>query len=636
MFGRARVSVEATPPQPDPERRATDTPRAPFAIEVAQRGYQLWLQTKARFSPTERQRLFGLTILIGGACGLVAVAFHETISWLADRTVNRAFDQGHSGIPWVILIPTLGAFIAGVMLYVVPGARGSGVPQIKVAYAMSAAKLKLTDAIGKFFIGVVQIGSGSSLGREGPTVQICSGVAKGIGQLAGVSARNLQLLLPVGAAAGIAAAFNAPIAAVTFTIEEIVGNLDQTLLSGVIVAAALAAVVERSVLGENPVFTIPTGYSFDHASSLVLYGALGISAAFMSMAFTESLLRLRKRFNAMKRVPGWAQPAVGGLVTGGLAVTVMLVCHESGITGGGYGALADALSGNLGVEVLLVMGAAKLVATVFSYASGGSGGIFAPALFMGAMLGGAFGALDVYLFGHAHSEVGSFALVGMGAVFAGVVRAPITSVLIIIEMTAGYGLTLPLMIANMVAYGVARGIRPTPIYEALLEQDGIQLHPPKKPQSDAIDRLTIDRIKLDPDEHAVFAPTEQVARVLEVAEAAGRQDVFPVIDAAQRLVGIITLDDVTLLAAEPDLDGLVRAADVMRPAVGLAQRELATRALDLMLAMGVRELPVVDAEQRVVGFVDEAEIAREFMRVRAAERAEAAASGVRPAMHDDG
>ncbi len=627
------MGVEATPPQPDPERRASDPPRAPLALELAQR---LWSVTKARFSPTERQRLFGLTILIGGVCGLVAVAFHEGITWFASQTVDRGFAApGHSWVPWVIVIPTVGALAAGVMLYVIPGARGSGIPQIKVAYALSAAKLKITDSIGKFFIGVVQIGSGSSLGREGPTVQICSGVAKGIGQLAGVSAQNLKLLLPVGAAAGIAAAFNAPIAAVTFTIEEIVGNLDQTLLSGVIVAAALAAVVERSVLGEHPVFSIPTGYSLDHASSLILYAALGISAALISVAFTESLLRLRKRFNAMQKLALWARPAIGGLVTGVLAVAVMLIVHESGITGGGYGALGDALSGDLGVEVLLVMGAAKLVATVFSYASGGAGGIFAPSLFMGAMLGGAFGALDVYLFGHPHSEVGSFALVGMGAVFAGVVRAPITSVLIIIEMTAGYGLTLPLMISNMVAYGVARQLRPTPIYEALLEQDGVQLRP-KKPQGDAIDRLTIGRIKLDPDPHAVFAPTEHVARVLEVGEAAGRQDVFPVVDAADRLVGIITLDDVTLLAAEPDLDGLIRATDVMQPAVALGQGELATRALELMLAMGVRELPVVDAEQRVLGFIDEAEVAREFMRVRAAERAEAAASGVRPAMRDDG
>ncbi|HEV7559016.1 MAG TPA: chloride channel protein, partial [Kofleriaceae bacterium] len=448
-------------------------PRVPVVQAFANRSYQLWLTTKARFSPTERQRLFGLTILIGGVCGLVAVAFHEGISWVADLSLERAFAvPGDAWIPWVIVCVTGGALATGIALYYIPGARGSGIPQVKVAYAISVTKLRFRDAVGKFVLGVVQIGTGSSLGREGPTVQICSGVAKGMGKLVGVSAKNLKLLLPVGAAAGIAAAFNAPIAAVTFTIEEIVGNLDQTLLSGVIVAAALAAVVERSVLGENPIFSIPQGYSLDHAESLVLYAALGVASALMAVAFTESLLWLRKRFNGMKRLPLWLRPGIGGLATALIAVTMVSVVHVRGVTGGGYEGLAGALDGNYTYEVMLALGAAKLVATVMSYASGGAGGIFAPSLFMGAMLGGAFGALDVAVFGHSHAEVGSFALVGMGAVFAGVVRAPITSVLIIIEMTAGYGLTLPLMISNMMAYGVARQLRPTPIYEALLEQDG--------------------------------------------------------------------------------------------------------------------------------------------------------------------
>ncbi|MBK9035270.1 MAG: chloride channel protein [Myxococcales bacterium] len=578
--------------------------------------------TKARFSPTERQRLFGLTILIGGVCGLVAVAFHLSIRWVESITIEPAFEAtGDIWIAWVIAVPTLGALVSGVMLYYLPGARGSGVPQVKVAYASKVMKLRLRDSVGKFVIGTIQIGTGSSLGREGPTVQICSGVAKAIGKLGGVTAQNLKLLLPVGSAAGIAAAFNAPIAAVTFTIEEIVGKLDQTLLSGVIVAAALAAVVERSVLGENPVFTIPMGYGLDHASSLVIYAALGVVAALVSVAFTESLLVLRKRFNASTRMPVWFRPAIGGLVTGVLAVTAMYLVHTRGITGGGYGVLGGALSGQYVVGVLLALGALKLVATVFSYASGGAGGIFAPSLFMGAMLGGAFGALDVEVFGHAHSEVGSFALVGMGAVFAGTVRAPITSVLIIIEMTAGYGLTLPLMIANMMAYGLARQLRPTPIYEALLEQDGVQLHPKV---IDAIDGLAIDKVKLDVD-YATFTPSEGARRMLQVLSTAGRQEVFPVLDKSQRLVGLIVLADLTALAAESDLEGLVCAADIMRPPVALRPVEVVNHALHVMMSMGVRELPVVDAERRVLGLLDEAAIAHEYMRARTASKAAAEA-----------
>ena len=623
--------------RPGARRRAQKPTQQPiqFAVDVVQRGYQLWLTTKARFSPTERQRLFGLTILIGGLCGLAAVAFHESIHGLADITVDRAFDApGDTWIAWVILIPTVGALAAGVMLYFLPGARGSGIPQVKVAYASKALRLRIRDSIGKFFIGVVQIGSGSSLGREGPTVQITSGVAKGLGKLVGVSPQNLKLLLPVGAAAGIAAAFNAPIAAVTFTIEEIVGNLDQTLLSGVIVAAALAAVVERSVLGENPVFTIPQGYGLDHASSLLVYAAMGVAAALVSVAFTESLLYLRRVFNGAKKLPVWFRPAFGGAATGVLAAGVMLVFHVGGMTGGGYAVLGDALSGKFTVEVLLVLGACKLAATVLSYASGGAGGIFAPALFIGAMLGGAFGALDVKLFGHPHSEVGSFALVGMGAVFAGIIRAPITSILIIIEMTAGYGLTLPLMISNMMAYGLARQLRPTPIYEALLEQDGIQLHM-KKPAVDALDGLSIDRVTLDPTPHATFTPSESAVRLLEAVETAGRQEVFPVLDTAARLVGIITLEDLTALAAEPDLEGVVCATDIMRPPVSLRRDDLVNRALDVMSSIGVRELPVVDGEMRVLGLVDEAAIAREYMRARATQRAEAAASDSRSLSSED-
>lgn len=601
-----------------------------LAADIAVRSYQLWLTTKARFSPTERQRLFGLTILIGGVCGLVAVAFHQSIRWVERLTIERAFEAPReTWILWVIVVPSVGALIAGLMLRYVPGARGSGIPQVKTAYASKAMKLRLRDSIGKFFIGALQIGTGSSLGREGPTVQICSGVAKGMGKLGGVSPQNLKLLLPVGAAAGIAAAFNAPIAAVTFTIEEIVGTLDQTLLSGVIVAAALAAVVERSVLGESPVFTIPSGYGLDHASSLLLYAALGVAAALASVGFTESLLWLRRRFNTSTTLPVWFRPAIGGAVTGVLAVGAMLLVHVGGITGGGYEVLVQALSGKYVVEVLLVLGACKLVATVVSYASGGAGGIFAPSLFIGAMLGGTFGALDADLLGHAHSEVGAFALVGMGAVFAGIIRAPITSVLIILEMTGGYGLTLPLMISNMMAYGVARQLRPTPIYEALLEQDGIQLHA-RKPAGDAVDKLSIDRLDLDPRRYTTFAPNETAAQLLGALETAGRQEVFPVLDPGLRLVGLITLEDLMVLAAESDLDQLVCATDVMRPPVGLRRHELVTRALELMISTGVRELPVVDDDQRIVGLIDEAAIAHEYVRARAAVRADAASSGVRP------
>ncbi|MEO8876488.1 MAG: chloride channel protein, partial [Polyangiaceae bacterium] len=435
------------------------------------------LRVAMRFAPSETQRLYAITLVIGALCGLAAVAFHLGIILLERLLVERAMGApNHSWIGWTIFTPTAGAVLCGLMTtFVVRNARGSGIPQVKVAFAAKNGRIRLRDAVGKFFISALQIGSGSSLGREGPTVQICAGIASTLGRVARVSPKNLRRLLPVGTAAGIAAAFNAPIAAVTFTIEEVVGKLDQAMLSGVIIAAALSAVIERSALGVHPIFAIPQTFELGHASSLLVYGALGIAAALVSILFTDFLLALRGKLKN-SRIPEWVRPGIGGAVTGGLAVVAWWALRSRGVTGGGYDTLGIALAGRLSVKVMLVLCALKIIATVTSYASGGSGGLFAPALFIGGMLGGAFGSVDAFLFpSHAGDPIGTFALVGMGAVFSGVIRAPMTSVLIIIEMTGGYSLILPLMIANMTAYALARAHRPMAIYDALLAQDGIHL-----------------------------------------------------------------------------------------------------------------------------------------------------------------
>jgi CIC family chloride channel protein len=430
-----------------------------------------------RFTPTERQRLLALTVISGGLCGLGAVGFHQGISKAASLLINRALAApGHSWIYWTILCPTLGGLVAGLAVhYWVPGAVGSGIPQVKAAYAMQSGYVSLRDAIGKFVLGILQVGSGASLGREGPTVQICAGISNWLARTASLSRQGQRRMAPVGVAAGIAAAFNAPIAAVTFTLEEVIGDLDQTMLSGAVIAAAIAAVVERSILGQNPVFDVRRPYSLGPASSLISYAALGLAAGVVSVVFTDSLLGLRAWFKRFKVVPQWVHPAMGGAGTGLLAVIALWWLKQDGITGGGYDTLSMALTGSLPAKILLGLCILKLGATVFSYASGGVGGIFAPALFIGGMLGGSIGYLDVAIFHHSSDSIGAFALVGMGAVFAGIIRAPMTSVLIIFEMTGGYGLILPLMIANMTAYLLARHWRSMQIYEALLFQDGVVL-----------------------------------------------------------------------------------------------------------------------------------------------------------------
>ena len=450
----------------------------PASIEGLLTRFFAWV---ARRVPNERQRLLALTIAAGGICGLAAVAFHVSAQRLYGLLIDRATAApGHAWIWWTILTPAVGGLVAGLGLaYWVPAAAGSGIPQVKAAYTFRAGAVSLKDAAGKFVLCALQLGSGASLGVEGPTVQICAGVSSFLSRMARLSPLNQKRMTSVGMAAGIAAAFNAPIAAITFTLEELIGSLDQTMLAGVIVAAALAAVVEHSILGSNPVFHVPRleTYTLTKGSSLVWYVLLGLLAAIVSVAFTDALLWLRKWFRGLSGVPPWIRPAIGGAATGSLAVVALLFFHLNGIAGNPYPTLTLALLGGLPVTAMAVLCVLKLAATVTSYSSGGSGGIFAPALFMGGMLGGAVGYLDVAVFHHSADSIGAFAVVGMGAVFAGIVRAPMTSILIIFEMTGGYGLVLPLMIANMSAFALARHWRHTPVYEALLEQDGIYLDP---------------------------------------------------------------------------------------------------------------------------------------------------------------
>ena len=442
--------------------------------------------------PNERQRLLAITIVAGGLCGLAAVAFHVSVVWLYGLLIDRATSApGHSWIWWTILTPALGGLVAGLGLtYWVPAAAGSGIPQVKTAYTFRFGAISFKETIGKFVLCTLQLGAGASLGVEGPTVQICAGVSSFLARVARLSPKNRRRMASVGMAAGIAAAFNAPIAAFTFTLEELIGSLDQTMLSGVIVAAALAAVVEHGIMGSNPIFHVPRAQSYvlANASSLVWYALLGLLAAIVSVAFTDSLLWLRAWFRGFTNVPKWVRPAIGAAATGCLAVVALTFFHLNGIAGDPYKTLTQALLGNLPVTAMAALCILKLAATVTSYSSGGSGGIFAPALFMGGMLGGAVGYLDVTVFHHPADTIGAFAAVGMGAVFAGIVRAPMTSILIIFEMTGGYGLVLPLMIANMSAFALARHWRHTSVYEALLEQDGIfldQRHKPHGPSGQA-------------------------------------------------------------------------------------------------------------------------------------------------------
>ena len=572
-----------------------------------------FLRLFLRIVPSESHRVFAVALAAGALCGLSAVSFHLAIIAAENNLIGRAFRNPSERLSiWlIILIPTLGALACGVILqFIVPGARGSGIPQVKVAYAVRGGRGPFSEALGKFLVGVLQIGSGSSLGREGPTVQICAGIATSLGRTAALSRENLRRLLPVGAAAGIAAAFNAPIAAVTFTIEEVVGDLDQAVLTWIVVAAAIAAAVERAILGEHPVFTITRNYGLDHASSLLSYAVLGVAAAAVSLTFTELLLLMRNRFQHLTTVPAWMRPAIGGLVTGLLAAAAFRFLHSEGVTGGGYATLSEALSGSIAVRALLVLCGLKLVATVFSYASGGAGGLFAPSLFIGGMLGGAFGYIDSLVFHHSSVDVGAFALVGMGAVFAGIIRAPITSVLIIFEMTGSYGLILPLMISNMTAFALARHFRPVPIYEALLRQDRIYL-PRRGRLSHALEQLRVGSAMTT--KPIALAGNTLVTEALREAEN-DEFSTYPVVDDTAGFVGFVTEARLRRTVAEGRVAERVSA--IARSAPHVRPDDTLVSAVVKMEKSGSRQLGVVEANdgKRLIGLLTMSDVVRAHAR----------------------
>ena len=410
------------------------------------------------------------TIIVGALTGFVAVFFHFALGW-AHHVLFGSHDLSeiHRAWYWVAVIPAGGAFLSALFLqYFAPEARGSGIPQTKIAYVAHNGHIDKRVWIGKFLIGVLNIGSGSSLGREGPTVQICSGAASWIGETFSLKRRRVQALVPVGCAAALAAAFNTPIAAVTFTLEELVGDLNARVLGSIVFAAVSASVVSRAILGNEPVFSVPA-YSLDSSLELLLYAFVGVVCAIVAVAFIKGLLFIRAGWKRLRGFRGMIATGLGGLFVGVIGIWVPEVFAV------GYPAVSKALTHSYTLPFLLSLLVLKLIATAVSYGTGSLGGIFAPTLFMGAMAGGAVASLAELAFPGFVAHPGGYALVGMGAAFAAVIRAPMTSVLIIFELTQDYHIILALMVANAISLALARFWHPEPIYSALSSQDGVAL-----------------------------------------------------------------------------------------------------------------------------------------------------------------
>ncbi len=414
----------------------------------------------------EEQFFLVVAIAIGILAGFCVVLFRVAIQtariWLLGSSL-------HPSAPRALLVPALVGVVVGVLaVRFFPRVRGSGVVQAKGAFYIYDGHIADSTVAGKFVLSALSLGSGQSLGPEDPALQIGAGLASAIGRRLKLSRERLRLVVPVGAAAGLAAAFNAPITAVLFVIEEVIGRWSGGVLGAVVLSAISSVVAERWFMGSEPLFRVPK-YHLDSATELVAYALVGVLGGTASVLFVKLTANLR---SGLRKQPQWSQmlqPAVAGLVIGFFAIWYPQVM------GVGYEWTDLAMHSRFPWEVLGILAGLKLIATALSFATGTPGGLFAPVLFMGAMLGGMVGMIEQQLLPSISVPVGAYALVGMGALFAGILRAPMTSVFMVLEVSGNYAIVLPVVLCNSISYAISRGFQKVPLLDLLARQDGLDL-----------------------------------------------------------------------------------------------------------------------------------------------------------------
>jgi CIC family chloride channel protein len=422
-----------------------------------------------------------LSVFIGILSGLAVVCFRFAIDWCR----LYWFGSGAHPAPLrLILAPTLaGLVIAVLVIHVFPLARGSGVNQTKAALFIYNGFIPLRTAVGKFVTSALAIGAGFSLGPEDPSLQIGACLASAIGRRMRLSRDRMRLIAPVGAAAGLAAAFNAPISAVLFVIEEVIGRWTAGILGSVVLSAVSSVVVMRWFLGSESLFRIPP-VELRRPSELIAYAVLGIVGGLASVVLAIGIAQLRPRCKSLPPWTQYVQPALAGLLIGCIAAL-----GAPQVMGAGYEYMDEAMHGQFTWQFLAILAVLKIVATLFSFVSGTPGGMFAPTLFIGAMFGAAVGGAEHALLPHLSWSPGTYALVGMGVLFAGFLRAPMTSVFMVLEVSGNYSIILPVIVANTFAYVISRALNPTAIFDLITRQDGLELPSMEEQREESILRV---------------------------------------------------------------------------------------------------------------------------------------------------
>jgi chloride channel protein, CIC family len=457
-----------------------------------------------------------LSVFIGIFSGLAVVCFRLAIDW-THLALLGPLPQTHS---WrLFVVPSVaGLVVAALVIHVFPAIRGSGVNQTKAALYIFNGYIPFRTAIGKFLCAALAIGSGQSLGPEDPSLQIGASLASALGRRLQLSREKLRLMAPVGAAAGLAAAFNAPISAVLFVIEEVIGRWSAGILGSVVLSAVSSVVIVRWFFGSEALFRIPVT-TFKRPVELIAYAVLGIVGGIAAVIFARAIAILRPRLKALPRATQYFQPAIAGLLIG-----LIGYFGAPQVMGAGYDAMDQAMHGQFVWQMLAALALLKILATTLSFVSGTPGGMFAPTLFIGAMLGGAVGGVEHLLFPHLVGSTGTYVLVGTGVLFAGFLRAPMTSVFMVLEVSGNYEIIVPVIVANACAYVVSRSLQPVPIFDLLTRQDGLVLPSLEEEREEAILRV----------EDAMLPAPPIILSAADYVDAAARraensiQTIFPV------------------------------------------------------------------------------------------------------------
>jgi CIC family chloride channel protein len=538
-----------------------------------------------------------LALLIGAGAGLGAVAFRYMIKWLTELLSGYAdyAGRGHVANPhvpglghwFVVLAPVVAGLLYGPLVYrFAREARGHGVPEVMVAVARNGGRIRPQVAVVKALASALCIGGGGSVGREGPIVQIGSALGSSLAQLFKLDERRIRLLVACGAAGGIAATFNAPLAGVFFAMELILRRWEAQSFGMVVLTSVTSSVIGRAILGNSPFLRLPA-FQVEHVVQYPLFALLGVIAGLIGVAFSRILYAIEDACDWAWRGPEWLRPAVGGLLLGGL---LLLLPEMYGV---GYPVLGRAVSGGYAIAFLLALLVGKVLACSLTIGIGGSGGVFAPSLFCGAMAGAVFGDVVHAVAPQAGGSVGAYALVGMGAVFAGAARAPITAVVIMFELTGEYTIILPLMLAIVLAAGVSHLVSADTIYTRKLLRRGIDIDEPADATLRRTPASTLMRSA------PVAVPADMPLRAAADRFASERDSTLPVADDTGRYLGTLAVHDVmdALATGEfTDVTALTRGIAPLPLDASLGQ---VLRVLD----QGADAVPIADPDGVIVGWV---------------------------------